>query len=102
VDEAPLPCSGTGPNFGLIHRDDAYTVWTRLPDDLVHFSLESMPSQDCSEKWSATGVKEDLEFHWVARHLIQSSIPPYSDAAQLPAGGTRDQLVGISLEPPRC
>jgi hypothetical protein len=32
----------------------AYWVWTRLPDELVHFSLESKPSQDCSEKWSST------------------------------------------------
>jgi hypothetical protein len=71
----------------------------RLPDELVHFSVESKPGQDCSESWG-TGAKEDPESHWVARHLVRSRVPPYSNAAQTPAGGTTGQSVGISLGPP--
>jgi hypothetical protein len=71
----------------------------RLPDELVHFSMESKPGQDCSENWG-TRAKKDPEYHRVAHHLVQSRVPPYSDAAQLSAGDTRGQSVGILLGPP--
>jgi hypothetical protein len=71
----------------------------RLPNELIHFSLESKPGQDCSVSWG-TRVKEDPEYHQVACHFLQSRVPPYSNAAQPPAAGIRGQSVGISLGPP--
>jgi hypothetical protein len=55
VDQAPLPSSGTGPDLGLISWGGAYRVQMRLPDELVHFSLECKLSQDCSESWGTRG-----------------------------------------------
>jgi hypothetical protein len=39
--------------------------------------------------WGFTGV--DQQYHWVVHHLIRSWVPPYSSAAQTPAGGSRGQ-----------
>jgi hypothetical protein len=69
-----------------------------LPDELVHFSLESKPGGLLRQlgHQGEGGPRIPL----VACHLIRSCVPPYSKAAQLPAGGSRGQLVGISLGPP--
>jgi hypothetical protein len=99
VDQAPVPSSGMEPDLGLISLGWCFQVQMRLPDELVHFSLESKLGQDCSQRWSAR-VKEDPEYHQVAHHLIQSRVPPYSDAAQPLSDGSRSQSVGISLGPP--
>jgi hypothetical protein len=36
-------------------------------------------------------VKEDLEYHWVASHIIQSQFPPYSGEVQPLTVGSRGQ-----------
>nr|XP_020039535.1 actin-related protein 3-like [Castor canadensis] len=48
--------------------------------------------------WSTTGVKEDLEYHRVAHHLVQSGALPYSSAAQPPAGGTRGRDITYFIQ----
>jgi hypothetical protein len=100
VDQAPLPSSGMGPDLVLISQGWFLLSLERLPDELVHFSLESKLGQDCSESWSA-GEKEDPGYHQLAHHLIQSCVPPYSNATQLLSGGSRGQSVGILLGPPK-
>jgi hypothetical protein len=102
---------GSGSSSPSIQWDRTW-LWTDFPGKVLTES-----GWDCQMSWSTSpwspsrvktaqrdgaplGEKEDLECHRVACHLVQSCVPPYSYAAQLPTSGSRGQLVGILLGPP--
>jgi hypothetical protein len=64
------------------------------PDEIARqvgpFLLGVQSGQDYSEGWNS-GVKEDPEYCWMAHHLIQSWVLPYSGAVQPLASGSRGQ-----------
>jgi hypothetical protein len=102
VDQARSPSIRMGSDLGLISQGWCLLSLDKTARWVGPFLLGVQAGSNCSERWSNTGAKENMEYHRVAQHLVQSHVPPYSDAAKVPAGGTRGQSVGIPLGPPRC